>query len=104
MSACMIYTTVSGPEEARNIGEVLVSERLVACVNIVNGAQSIYRWNGKITTDTETLMIGKTTKGKRDAAIARITELHSYDIPCVVAYDMTAGGPEYLEWLTSECT
>ncbi len=104
MNACMIYTTMGGPDEARTIGEVLVSERLVACVNIVNGAQSIYRWDGKVTTDTETLMIAKTTKDKRDAAIARINELHSYDIPCVVAYDMTAAGPEYLDWLTSECS
>ncbi|NKB45398.1 MAG: divalent cation tolerance protein CutA [Alphaproteobacteria bacterium] len=102
MNTCMIYTAVGGPEEARKLAKMLVSEQLVACVNIVDGATSVYRWEGKVQSSEESLLIAKTTNAQRDTAIERLNDLHSYDTPCIVAYDMSAGVPEYLNWLASE--
>lgn len=103
MNACMIYVTTSGPQEARSIAKTLVSERLVACANIIDGATSVYRWDGEVKEDTETLLIAKTLIARRDEAMDRLRELHSYETPCVVAYDIAAGLPDYLDWIASEC-
>lgn len=102
MTGCMIYTTTSGPDEARKLAKTLVSERLAACGNILDGATSVYRWEDHIETDQESILILKTSMARRDAAMARLTELHSYDTPCVVSYDMTAGVPGYLAWIDAE--
>ncbi len=69
------------PAEAQTIGMTVVEERLAACVNILQPCRSIYRWEGAIETSTETPALFKTTLDKADALIARIKELHSYDIP-----------------------
>lgn len=104
MKTCMIYVATGGSEEARKLAETLVSEKLVACANIVDGATSIYRWEGKVESSQESLLIAKTTHGRRDAAVARLSELHSYETPCIVAYDIAAGIPEYLDWIERETT
>ncbi|MBT4739051.1 MAG: divalent-cation tolerance protein CutA [Rhodospirillaceae bacterium] len=104
MNTCMIYVATSGPEEAQKLAETLVSEQLVACVNIIDGVTSVYRWQGKIESSQESLLIAKTTHERREAAMVRLRDLHSYDTPCIVAYDMTAGVPEYLDWITHETT
>jgi len=102
MNTCMIYATVGGPKEARRLAETLVSEQLVACVNIIDGATSVYRWEGEVQSSEESLLIAKTTNAQRDAAMARLQGLHSYDTPCIVAYDMAGGVPDYLDWLAME--
>lgn len=86
------------------MAKTLVSDRLVACVNIIENVTSIYPWEGEIQEDSECLMLAKTSLKQRDAAIARLKELHSYDTPCVVAYDMSAGLPDYLAWIMAETT
>jgi periplasmic divalent cation tolerance protein len=101
-NACMIYSTAPSPEEATRIGKALVDEKLAACVNILGPALSIYRWQGKVEQATETVFIAKTTRALADQALARIKALHSYDVPCAVAYDMAAGLPEYLSWISDE--
>jgi len=103
MNACMIYVATSGPGEAKSIAKALVSERLIACANIIDGATSIYRWDDQVKEDTETLLIAKTSIAQREEAMHRMRELHSYETPCVVAYDIAAGLPDYLDWITSEC-
>lgn len=99
---CMIYGTASSPEEARLIARALVAEKLVACVNILDGAASIYRWQGAIEEATESVFIAKTTKALSGEALTRIKALHSYDVPAAVVYDMAAGLPDYLAWIASE--
>ncbi len=102
METCMIYATASDEAEAKALAETLVSERLVACVNIIQNATSVYRWNDKAESASESILIAKTTLDQRDAAMARIKECHSYDTPCVVSYDMSAGFPGYLSWIVEQ--
>ncbi|MEQ8736419.1 MAG: divalent-cation tolerance protein CutA [Rhodospirillaceae bacterium] len=98
----MIYATASDEAEAKTLAEILVNERLVACVNIIQNATSVYRWNDKIESAKETILIAKTTLGQRDAAMSRLKDCHSYDIPCVVSYDMSGGLPAYLSWIVEQ--
>lgn len=98
----MLYVTVGSPQEAREMARILVLERLTACVNVIDKAASIYLWDEELQEDSESILIIKTTLDRRDTAMARIQHLHSYDTPCVVAYDISAGLPDYLAWLASE--
>ena len=99
---CMIYATASSPEEARLIARTLVEEKLVACANLIDGATSVYRWQGVVEEATETIMIAKTTKALSGEALMRIEALHSYDVPCAVVYYMAGGLPSYLAWIAAE--
>lgn len=95
----IIFVTASGSEEASRIASLLVEERLAACVNIISSIESVYRWQGKVTRDTETLMIIKTT-GERYAELERrVKELHSYTTPEVIALKIESGSKAYLDWL-----
>ena len=98
----MIYLTAGSREEALRIARTLVDEKLVACANILGEGTSIYRWQGKVEEATETIVIAKTRKDLADKALAKIQELHSYDVPCAVVYDMAAGLPPYLAWIDAE--
>jgi periplasmic divalent cation tolerance protein len=97
-----VYITTSGKEEARQIGQALVDEKLTACANIVDGMEAIYRWDGNIVHDNETVLIAKTTGGRLEALEARVKALHSYDVPCIVAMPIGFGSPEYLDWIRAE--
>ena len=101
-SYCMLYITTNSRAEAGTIGRVLVSEKLAACANIIDNVTSIYRWNGKIEEGAEALLIAKTRKDLADTLIARVNELHNNEVPCAVAYEMTAGLAPYLNWIESE--
>jgi periplasmic divalent cation tolerance protein len=102
MAAYLVYITAENGAEATRIGRVLVEERLAACANIIAGMTSIYRWQGDICEDAETVLIVKTT----DARLARLTErvkaLHSYDCPCVAALPIADGNREFLEWIAAQ--
>ena len=95
----IVLVTTANAEEAARIADVLVSERLAACVNIVPGIESIYRWEGKVTRDHESLMIIKTTGERYDELERRVQELHSYSTPEVIAFRIDRGSEPYLEWL-----
>ena len=99
---CFVYMTAGSVEEARLIGETLVAERLAACVNMIEGMTSIYRWQGEIQRDTEVVMIAKTRKDKFDRLIERVGGLHSYDCPCVVALPVDSGGVAFLDWIDEQ--
>lgn len=99
---CMIYVTAPTREEAMAIGRALVGEKLAACVNVLGEAHSIYRWQGNVEEAQEIVLIAKTRQALVDAALARIKQLHSYDVPCAVAYAMAGGLPNYLAWLAAE--
>lgn len=96
---CMIYATAGSPEEAETLAKSLVEERLVACVNIIGNATSIYRWGGQVESEQECILIAKTSVEKRSLAMQRLNALHSYDTPCVVSYDMADGLPDYIKWV-----
>ena len=91
--------TAADAEEARRIGRALVEENLAACVNVLPGHTAIYRWAGKLEEGAEGAFLAKTTAGRFDALRARIRALHSYDLPCIVAFPAEAGDPEFSDWV-----
>jgi periplasmic divalent cation tolerance protein len=84
---------------ARMLGRTLVDERLAACVQVLPGVESIYRWDGAVETAAETLLILKTTRTRLDALQARLVALHPYEVPELVALPAVAGLPAYLHWV-----
>ena len=102
MSALWVYMTAGSVDEARAIGSALVSERLAACINIIDGMRSLYWWEGAVQEDSETVLIAKTTQAELDTLIERVKALHSYDCPCIVALPMVGGHADFLAWIASE--
>lgn len=98
----MIYITASSREEALSLARILVGERLVACANILDGATSVYWWDGRVCEDSEAVLICKTRADLADSVIRKVRELHSYACPCVVALPIEAGNPAYLDWIRTE--
>lgn len=91
--------TAGSLDEARQIASALVAERLAACANLLPGMESVYRWQGKVESETEIVIIAKTRESLFEQLRARIVELHSYDCPCIVALPITDGHPEFLSWI-----
>ncbi len=98
-SYIVVFMTAPNEDEAAAIGKAVVGEGLAACCNIVPGLRSIYRWKGRICDEQEVLSILKTRSGLFEALKARIVELHSYDVPEVVAIDIKDGHDDYLRWI-----
>src|SRR5689334_7213220 len=98
-NALIVLVTAPNIEEASRIADVLVGSRLAACVNIVSGIESVYRWEGQISRDSETLMIIKTTDDRYTELEQQIKALHSYTTPEVIAIRIERGSEAYLKWL-----
>ncbi|HSG81156.1 MAG TPA: divalent-cation tolerance protein CutA [Gemmatimonadota bacterium] len=101
-SAVVILMTAPDGAVAESIGRTLVEERLVACVNIVPGLRSIYRWEGELQVDAEALMLAKARLADVDLIVTRVAELHPYDVPEVLATEVVAGLGDYLDWVKDE--
>ena len=99
MSVVSVYAIFAAVAEAERIGRAMVDERLAACVNILGPARSIYRWQGAVETAEEVAAILKTTDSRAGALIARIVELHSYDVPCVVTWPIDKVTGAYAAWV-----
>lgn len=99
---CTLYITASSDDEAAAIARVLVTERLVACANLVPGVRSFYWWEGEVQDGREVLILCKTRAELVDRAVARVRQVHGYACPCVVALPIVAGNPEYLDWIAAE--
>jgi len=93
------FSTAGSPQEARRIAGALVAEQLAACVNIIDNIHSIFRWQGKIQSSSESLLLIKTRANLIPAIELRLRELHSYDIPELVAIPIGPGSQPYLDWL-----
>jgi periplasmic divalent cation tolerance protein len=105
MSECIVVlVTVGSRSEGDRIAEALVGEQLAACVNIVGPIRSVYRWEQRIEHDEELLLVIKTRAALFAAIAARITALHSYQTPEVIALPITAGSAPYLDWLLGATT
>jgi periplasmic divalent cation tolerance protein len=98
----VIFVTASSIEEARKIGQTLVEEKHVACCNIVQSVESIFKWQGKLHVEREALMICKTREDLFDIVEKRIKQLHSYEVPEIIAIPITHGSKGYLDWVTKE--
>ncbi|MEJ2288704.1 MAG: divalent-cation tolerance protein CutA [Deinococcales bacterium] len=97
-----VYLTFPDPASAERIGRALVDDRLVACINILPGALSLYRWHGEVERDSEVVAFAKTRAELVPAVARRVRELHPYDVPCVVALDIDGGDGAYLRWIGDE--
>jgi periplasmic divalent cation tolerance protein len=94
---CVLFCTTR-MEESEKIARILVEERLAACVNVAD-VNSYFRWKEELFRDREALLIIKTEKSKVDRIIERIREVHSYEVPEIIALPIVAGYDKYLEWL-----
>jgi periplasmic divalent cation tolerance protein len=99
MSVISVYAVFANAEEAERIGRTVIEERLAACINILGPCRSIYRWEGKMETSEEVPAILKTHHWNSDDLIERITELHSYDVPCVVTWPINKILRKYADWV-----
>jgi periplasmic divalent cation tolerance protein len=95
----VMMSTCGDPATAERLGRALVEEGLAACVNVVPGLRSIYRWNGAVQADEEVLMIVKTTAARLAATRERLVELHPYDTPEAIAWPIADGHGAYLDWI-----
>ena len=98
----VVLVTCSGATEARRIARAVVEARLAACVNIVPGARSIYRWQGVIESAAEWLLIIKSSRQIFARLCAALEGAHSYQIPEVLAMPVVEGAPNYLNWLEDQ--
>jgi uncharacterized protein involved in tolerance to divalent cations len=95
----VVFITAPNAAEAERIAGALVEERLAACVNVLPECRSIYRWEGALQQDQEVLMIVKSSRRAFGALEKRVVELHSYDVPEVIAVNLTDISPGYLSFL-----
>lgn len=102
MSVVFIYVTAASHDEALAIGRALVEERLAACANVLGGMTSVYRWQGKLQSETEAALVLKTQASLAEAVTDRVRALHSYECPCVVVLPVVGGNPAFLDWIAQE--
>lgn len=102
MTKLIIYITTKDKDQAKQIGKILVEERLAACVNIIDEMASIYWWNNSLNEDNEAILIAKTTQDLLDPLTARVKQLHTYECPCIVAIPIIGGNPDYLQWIEQQ--
>ncbi len=102
--AVLVYITAGSREEALEIGRTLVQERLAACTNTLTPTTSTYWWEGVVQQDEEVSLIAKTRADLVGPLTDRVVELHSYDVPCVVALPISDGNPAFLQWIHDQTT
>jgi periplasmic divalent cation tolerance protein len=102
MSEIVVFITASNEDEAEEIAHALVETRLAACVNIVKGIRSVYRWKGKVEDDSEVLMIVKTQRSLFEQLANKVIEYHSYSVPEIIALPIVEGLENYMKWLREE--
>lgn len=95
----VVLSTVGTEDEASRIARALVERRLAACVTVVPGVSSTYRWQGAVRTDAEWLLVVKTRRDRFDEVRAAIRELHAYEVPEIVMLDVADGDAAYLAWI-----
>ncbi|MDH5394801.1 MAG: divalent-cation tolerance protein CutA [Gammaproteobacteria bacterium] len=97
----IVLTTCNSTDIATSIAEIVVNKNLAACVNIVNGVESVYQWQGKIARDKEILLVIKTRQSLFTQLQQVIQQNHDYELPEIIAVPITAGEKNYLKWIES---
>ena len=101
MDFAIILTTASAVEAGQSIANTLVEKQLAACVNIIPNISSVYRWEGQIQSETEVLLLIKTTKDLEAKVYREVQKVHSYDTPELITLPITNGSKTYLDWMTN---
>lgn len=99
---CMVYITTKDKEEAKGIAEKIVAKRLAACANLVEDMVSYFHWKNRIENDSESILILKTKTELFDELVKEVKKIHSYEVPCILAYPIIDGNSDYLDWLDKE--
>lgn len=103
MSERLIVLITSGShDEAEGIARMLLAKMLAACVNVIPGVTSVYRWEGEIQSDQEWLLVVKTQREVLNELVECVQDLHSYDVPEIIALPLVGGSDAYLRWLDQE--
>jgi periplasmic divalent cation tolerance protein len=102
MSEILVLTTADSIDLALRIASALVEQKEAACVNIVPGVRSIYRWEGKVCDDAELLLLIKSSADRFEAVRSRIRQIHTYEVPEVISLPVSAGDQSYLRWLNEQ--
>lgn len=100
----LVISTFPDAEIARRISNQLVSERFAACANILPSVESIYRWKEKIESGNETLVFFKVSEDRQSAFQDKLRSLHPYDVPEIIFISLAGGLPEYLRWVSENCS
>ena len=100
----LALSTFPDQETARRISNELVTKKLAACANILPGVESIYRWKEKIESGNETLVLFKLSEDRQSAFQEKLCSLHPYDVPEIIFVPILSGLPEYLRWVTENCS
>ena len=98
----VLLITTNSSEEAHKIAEMLLDQRKVACVNIVPKVSSLFWWQGNLESDQESLLIIKTKAAQLTEIVRSVKELHSYDVPEIIALPIIGGNQDYLDWIDKE--
>jgi periplasmic divalent cation tolerance protein len=98
----VVLMTAGSQEEADRIAHTLVAELLAACVNVVPGITSVYRWQGEVQRDQEWLLVAKSREEVLNDLVRRVQALHSYDVPEIIALPLVGGSQPYLRWIDGE--
>ena len=98
----VVLMTAGSQEEADLIANTLVGEMLAACVNVLPGVTSVYRWEGEVQRDQEWLLVAKSTREVLNDLVRRVQALHSYDLPEIIALPVVDGSEGYLRWIDGE--
>jgi len=98
----VVFITTSSEEEANGIAQLLLNQRKAACVNIVPRVDSLFWWQGKLDKAQENLLIIKTKASVLSEIIHLVKEIHSYEVPEIIALPIVGGNPDYLEWIDRE--
>ncbi|OGL46193.1 MAG: hypothetical protein A2W05_11060 [Candidatus Schekmanbacteria bacterium RBG_16_38_10] len=98
----MIITTVNSDSAAKKIAQALIEEKLAACVNIIPSVTSIFRWEGKVSTESELILIAKSKEKLFDEIKDKILSLHPYKLPEIITVPIVDGSKEYLKWVEDE--
>jgi periplasmic divalent cation tolerance protein len=101
-ASIVLFITTANAEEASRIAEALLKERKAACVNILPGVSSLFRWQGKLEKAEESLLVVKSRASLLEQIIKLVKEHHSYDVPEIITLPVTGGNPDYLEWMAQE--
>lgn len=101
-NAIVVLTTVASADEAAALVRALLDRRLIACGNILPGARSLYRWEGKVADEQEVVVLLKTRASRIEALEMAFGELHPYKVPELLALPVSAGLHKYLEWIDDE--
>ena len=99
MENVVVFVTVSSKKEAEKIAASLVKKSLAACVNIIGGVESIFKWKGKIEKAGELVLLAKTNRARIKELISEVKTLHSYETPEIIALPIVMGDKDYLKWV-----